>query len=137
VSRAGGPAAVLDASAVLALFRKEDGAPRVREIVEGGALISAVNWAEVLSRLTDLGGDPTEVAATALPSGPAGHVQLVPFDDEQSRETARLRPRTRALGLSLCDRAALALARLRGLRVVTTDRAWRSLRLAIRIEVVR
>ena len=55
----------------------------------------------------------------------------------QARETARLRVKTQRLGLSLADRAAIALARLRGLPVLTTDRAWRSLQLAIRIEVIR
>ena len=62
---------------------------------------------------------------------------LVAFDGEQAREAARLRVKTRSLGLSLADRATLALARLRGLPVLTTDRAWRSLRLPIKVEVIR
>jgi PIN domain nuclease of toxin-antitoxin system len=77
------------------------------------------------------------VAAQALPRGEGGQLALVPYDDDQARETARLRPRTSRLGLSLADRAALALARLRGLPVLTTDRAWRSLHLSIKIEVIR
>jgi ribonuclease VapC len=129
--------AVLDASALLAMLRHERGAERVAAVVSGGALISAVNWAEALSRLVQVGGDPHEVAAQALPRGEGGQLALVPYDDDQARETARLRPRTSSLGLSLADRAALALARLRGLPVLTTDRAWRSLRLSIKIEVIR
>jgi ribonuclease VapC len=44
---------------------------------------------------------------------------------------------TRHLGLSLADRACLALGRLRRLPVLTTDRAWRSLHISVRIEVIR
>ena len=130
---------VLDASALLALMREEPGAERVDEAIERGAAISAVNWAEVLSKLSETGRDPETAAARALPASNsgAGGLTLVAFDDEQARAAARLRNRTRSLGLSLADRAALALAQLRGLPVLTTDRAWRSLRLSVRIEVIR
>jgi len=77
------------------------------------------------------------VTAAALPGGPESRLQLVPFDDERARESARLVRYTRALGLSLPNRAALALARTRRLRVLTADRAWRSLRLPIKIDVIR
>jgi len=132
-----GAAAVLDASAVLALMRNEAGGERVRRAVDVGALISVVNWAEVLANLVVGSTDPYEVTAMALPGGPATRLQLVPFDDGQARESARLVRYTRSLGLSLGDRAALALAQTSRLRVLTTDRAWRSLRLPIRIEVIR
>jgi len=78
-----------------------------------------------------------EVTAAALPGGPESRLQLVPFDDEQARESARLVRYTRALGLSLPSRAALALAPTRRLRVLTAERAWRSLRLPIKIDVIR
>lgn len=129
--------AVLDASALLAFINDEPGADRVGEAIARGALVSAVNWAEVLAKLVVVGGDPNEVAAIALPAGDGGRLHLVPFDDEQARENARLIRKTRSLRLSLADRAALALAGLRGVPVLTTDRAWRSLRLSIRIEVIR
>lgn len=131
------PSAVLDASALLALLWEEEGAERVEAAVSAGALISTVNWAETLSRLVQSGRDPIQVAAQALPDRDGARLVLVPYDDQQARETARLRSRTASLGLSLADRAALALARLRGLPVLTADRAWRSLRLSIKIEVIR
>jgi PIN domain nuclease of toxin-antitoxin system len=137
VSGSGGAAVVLDASALLALLREEEGAERVAKELPRGAAISALNWAEVLARLIDLGGDPAEIAARALPAAAAGAVEVVPFDEAGARETARLRPKTRSLGLSLADRAALALAKVRGVPVLTADRAWRSLRLPIKIEVIR
>jgi ribonuclease VapC len=131
--------AVLDASALLALIRNEPGAARVGAAVDRGAAISAVNWAEVLSKLIETGGDPETAAMRALTISDlgAGGLTLVGFDDEQARVVARLRNKTRSLGLSLADRAALALAQLRGLPVLTTDRAWRALRLAVKVEVIR
>ncbi len=133
----GAPAVVLDASALLALLRDEPGADRVAEAIVPGALISSVNWAEVLSRLVDLGGDAQAIGAAALPPAGDGAVEVVPFDVLQAREVARLRSKTQSLGLSLADRAALGLARLRGLPVLTSDRAWRSLHVSVRIEVIR
>ena len=131
------PAVVLDASALLALLRHEEGGERVAKALPRGAAISALNWAEVLARLIDLGGDPVEITARALPAAAAAAVEVVPFDAAGARETARLRSKTRSLGLSLADRAALALAKSRGIPVLTADRTWRSLRLAIKIEVIR
>jgi len=131
------PRSVLDASALLAVVKNEIGSARVGAAIREGALISAVNWAEVLTTLTGPAGDRSEITAMALPGGAATKLVLVAYDDEQARETARLVRYTRHLGLSLADRAALALARLRRLPVLTSDRAWRSLRLPITIEVIR
>src|SRR6266581_2225446 len=131
--------AALDASALLALMLEEPGGGRVSRAIDHGAAISTVNWAEVLSRLVELGGDAEVASRRALPVSElgGGGLILVAFDGEQAREAARLRVKTRSLGLSLADRAALALARLHGLPVLTTDRAWRSLRLPIKVEVIR
>jgi ribonuclease VapC len=137
MSAAPAAAVVLDASALLALFREEEGGERVARQIPRGAAISALNWAEVLARLIDLGGDAAAITAKALPATASGAVEVVPFDDEGARQTARLRSKTRTLGLSLADRAALALAQARGVPVLTADRAWRSLRLPIKIEIIR
>jgi ribonuclease VapC len=130
-------ASVLDASALLAFLLDERGAERVERALDAGACISTLNWAETLARLVE-GGGPVEATVTrALPATSSGPLVLLPFDDEQARETARLRPVTRALGLSLADRACLALGRLHRLPVLTADRAWRSLHLSVKIEVIR
>jgi PIN domain nuclease of toxin-antitoxin system len=128
---------VLDASALVALMYEEAGADRVERAIDEGALVSAINWAEVLTRLVVHGGDPHQAAATALPGGPTTKLELVDYDERQARETAKLIRYTHSFGLSLADRAALALGTLRGLPVLTADRAWKSLRLPIKIEVIR
>lgn len=129
---------VLDASALLALVREERGAECVDVAIRRGVLISAANWAEVLSDLAEHG----ESVVASVPRvrtlvDDIGSLGIVPFDESQASEVARLRVPTKSLGLSLADRACLALGRLRRLPVLTTDRAWRSLHLGIKVEIIR
>lgn len=117
--------AVLDASALLALLKGEPGAERVAEALEQGAYLSAVNLAEVLSKLADWGEDPAEAQARMAQVGLLGAaVEVLPFTGEDALEVARLRALTRAYGLSFGDRACLALARRLGLPALTAERAW-------------
>jgi ribonuclease VapC len=130
--------AVLDASALLALLKGEPGAERVAEALERGAYLSAVNLAEVLSKLADWGEDPTEAQARMAQVGLLGAaVEVLPFTGEDALEVARLRALTRAYGLSFGDRACLALARRLGLPALTAERAWAELDLGIPVEVLR
>ncbi|RTH03912.1 VapC toxin family PIN domain ribonuclease [Thermus scotoductus] len=130
--------AVLDASALLALLKGEPGAERVAEALERGAYLSAVNLAEVLSKLADWGEDPAEAQARMAQVGLLGAaVEVLPFTGEDALEVARLRALTRAYGLSFGDRACLALARRLGLPALTAERAWAELDLGIPVEVLR
>jgi ribonuclease VapC len=130
--------AVLDASALLALLKGEPGAERVAEALEQGAYLSAVNLAEVLSKLADWGEDPAEAQARMAQVGLLGAaVEVLPFTGEDALEVARLRALTRAHGLSFGDRACLALARRLGLPALTAERAWAELDLGIPVEVLR
>lgn len=123
---------VLDASAILAAVNREPGGDRV-ERLEKPALVSAVNFAEARARMLDRGA--TADAADAA-------LQLVDmtvcdFDAEQARLSSDLRLPTRAAGLSLGDRACLALAMTRKAKALTADRAWRRVELSLDIEIIR
>ncbi|MDQ3507815.1 MAG: type II toxin-antitoxin system VapC family toxin [Actinomycetota bacterium] len=117
---------VLDASALLAYLRDEPGGDIVEELLEEGCAISAANWAEVLSRLTDEGKTPEEASEDLVERGVL-HTSLTvhPLDEAQARRIATLRPITRDAGLSLADRACLALAHALDLPAYTADGAWR------------
>lgn len=123
---------VADASAVLAILRGEIGAEDALRATSG-AVISAVNYAEVISRLIDLGAS-IEDAVTAIDR--LG-IEVADFDETLAVRTGMLRPGTRGRGLSLGDRACLALAHRLGLAAVTADRAWADLDLGLEVVLIR
>jgi PIN domain nuclease of toxin-antitoxin system len=110
---------VLDSSAVLALLFNEPGADAVKSALPG-ALLSTVNLAEVITKLGEK-GLPSDAARAAVEVLGA---EIVNFEFEQACLTGELRAVTRSAGLSLGDRACLALGRQRKLPAMTTDRAW-------------
>jgi PIN domain nuclease of toxin-antitoxin system len=123
---------VFDASAVLAVALHEPGYQELLDL-ESVALVSAVNLAEVRSRLWDKGS-----SVKAIDDVLAGvSMSIIAFDAEQARVSAELRPVTRALGLSLGDRACIALGLVRDAVVYTADRIWAKLQLPIEIRVIR
>lgn len=127
---------VLDASAVLALIKREPGYDLVAQMfVEGTCVVSAVNWAEVLIKLSESGQTDSAVQAAAHSLG----ATVVPFDACQAEICGLLRTATRRSGLSLGDRACLALARVQSAVAVTADRVWLPLAepLGIVIEYIR
>ena len=65
------------------------------------------------------------------------NLRVVAFDEPQARAAARLRFLTRHIGLSLGDRACLALGDRLGCPVVTADRVWASLDVGVAIVVIR
>ncbi|GHU04879.1 hypothetical protein FACS1894158_06160 [Betaproteobacteria bacterium] len=123
---------VVDASAVLALLNAEPGAKKVAEALPG-AFISTVNMTEVLTRLVDWGLGHDEIRETVDALG----LEQRAFTPSLAHAAALLRSRTRAQGLSLGDRACLALGLALGARVLTADRPWLSLDLELDIECIR
>jgi ribonuclease VapC len=123
---------VLDASAILALLNREPGHEVVAEALPE-ALLSAVNLSEVVAKLGEK-GMPEGAIATAL----AGiELEIFPFNEASAYETARLRAPTRSLGLSLGDRACLALGRHLALPVLTADKNWSKVEAGISVRVIR
>jgi ribonuclease VapC len=131
-------AAILDASAFLAYLWSEPGSAAVREALVRGAVMSTVNWAEVLSRLVDVGEDPDVASAQFLDRGVVGGLlDLVDLSSQDALTMARLRLSTRPFGLSLGDRACLALGVRLGLPVLTADHVWTSLSIGVTIHDIR
>ncbi|MDE0100744.1 MAG: type II toxin-antitoxin system VapC family toxin [Bryobacterales bacterium] len=122
---------VLDASALLAALFGELGADFVEARIER-AIVSAVNLSEVGAKLCDRGLDKgdLEVLLASL------DLPVRVFDEAQAMLAAALRCQTKRAGLSLGDRACLALAISEGIPAVTTDRTWARLAPAIGVEVV-
>ena len=121
---------VLDASAMLALINEEPGHEAV-EAVMPGALLSSVNLAEVVSKLAERGMPAERAQAVTLALGP----RIVDFDATLAEISGRLRPLTRASGLSLGDRCCLALAKHRGAVAFTTERVWVEIADAVGVSV--
>ncbi|SEG60854.1 PIN domain nuclease, a component of toxin-antitoxin system (PIN domain) [Bryocella elongata] len=127
---------VLDASVILALLKEERIDERALDLVQGGYM-SAVNVAEVFSKLSDLGPSPSE-AMEKISALLELLEEIVPFTNGQARTAGALRESTRHLGLSLGDRACLALAIALQADVYTVDLNWLSLGISgINIKALR
>jgi PIN domain nuclease of toxin-antitoxin system len=123
--------AVLDSSAILALLFGEPGEEKVRAKLPG-ALLSAVNCAEIVSKLCERGMPAFEARAAIEALG----VEVIDFGIDQACAVGELRNRTCAVGLSLGDRACLALARERKVTAITADVAWAKLA-GFEVELIR
>lgn len=123
---------VLDASAILAILNREPGHDVVTQHLEG-AVISAVNYSEVLKKAIEVG---SSLAAARF------HLEnfaltVVPFDHRQAAHTAEIWPLGRKVGLSFADRACLALGIERAANIITGDKRWKEAGLDVRITLFR
>ena len=123
---------VLDTSALIALLFRERGAEKVEAVMRGAAL-STVNYCETLAVMTRLGRDVGRLRQGLLISG----LSIVPFEARHAEVAADLERQTRSRGLSLGDRACLALGILRNETVLTADRPWADLALGVQVELIR
>ena len=127
-----GPTTVLDASAILAYLRSEPGASIVGDMM-AQSVVSSVNLSEVIAKLAEEGFEEVEIRRTInrLP------VLAVPFDEESAYVAGLLRPVTREQGLSLGDRACLALGLIRNSPVLTADRNWARVSIDLDLQMIR
>src|SRR2546421_5518737 len=124
---------VLDASALLALLNSEPGGDKLTPQLLSVAASSTVNLAEVQAKLVLRGLDPDDAwEATLTPIR-----EVVDFTAGHARLAGTLVAQTRSLGLSLGDRACLALGLTLKAPVYTTDKTWKNLKLGIQIHVIR
>jgi PIN domain nuclease of toxin-antitoxin system len=123
---------VLDASALLAVLLEEPGAENVGPHLTM-AVMSAVNLSEVVATAVERG----LLLESVLPVLDRLSLQIIPFDAEQAYLAASFRPATRKLGLSLGDRACLALGLKVGLLVLTADQLWAKANVGVEVQLIR
>jgi len=121
---------VLDASALLALLLDEPGAGRVTALLDDAA-ISAVNLSEVVGQYARRGIAVSEIRRMLS----LFSIQVIPFDETLAFDAGLLVPKTKSAGLSLGDRACLALALQLGATALTADRSWSRISRAIGVEI--
>lgn len=123
---------VIDSSAVLANIAGEPGAEIVQ--TEGkDAMISAVNFAEIITKLIEFGLSPDEARFAAERGG----FEIIPVDQQRASLAGMLHAKTRRTGVSLGDRFCLALAQETGHPVLTSDRRWATLDLGVEVVLIR
>ena len=122
---------VLDASALLAWLHREPGGELVGTVLDG-ASISAVNWSEVIQKSLQKGVEVQGMLDEVTDLG----LTVEPFTAAPAEQAARLWAQTRGSGLSLGDRACLALAMDRSAPVLTADRDWASLALGVEVQLL-
>jgi ribonuclease VapC len=123
---------VIDASALLAYVNGEPGADKV-EAVLGEAMISAVNLAEAATKLALKKGMPDQTLAELTEV----ELAVIDFDRSLAEATGALALLTRGQGLSLGDRACLALARRERTIALTADSAWSKVRVGVDVQLIR
>lgn len=124
---------VVDSSSVLALLQGEPGAAEVAAAIAAGALIVSVNLSEIVARLAGEGIAENEISERLAQLA----LQVVVFDADLAFRAGMLRPATRAAGLSLGDRACLALALDRGIPALTADRNWERVQIGVEVRLIR
>jgi ribonuclease VapC len=123
---------VLDSYAILAVISDEPGSDLVADLPRG-ALLSSVNLVEVHTKLLLDGSVPDFAWGRILSIG----CDICIFDEKQARIASEMVWKTRSFGLSLGDRACLALAIQRNATVYTADQAWKELSLQVEIKLIR
>lgn len=129
---------LLDASALIATFRKETGSERVRRVLgERECAVSSVTLTELEGKLVGK-GEYTPDQVHALLANVAPLVAEVPFDAHCRAKAAFYYARRSPYNLSLGDAALLGTAEARSLDVLTAEGAWKKLPdLPFEVEVIR
>ncbi len=123
---------VHDASSLLAVAFREPGADKARAALRG-SLVSSVNWSEVMQKVAARAGDTLHLRQLFGGLG----VSIVPFSAEHAERAAALYPDTKAYGLSLGDRACLALGLETNREVYTAEGIWTNVALELKITAIR
>jgi ribonuclease VapC len=126
------PRAVLDSSAVLAVLNQERGAENVIAVLPD-AVMSTVNVAEVIGKLVERGRSPDHARRALEAIG----LEAIDYDRPLAERTGELVTMGRERGLSLGDRACLALAEREQAPAITADRSWQDAVPGVDIRLIR
>ncbi|ESA37135.1 protein domain protein [Leptolyngbya sp. Heron Island J] len=123
---------VFDSSAIIALIKEEPGHEIVRPYVHEGFSLT-VNFAEAVAyfaRTISSKAVLWEILAPFMDG-------IVPLNKETSFLTGYLSRETKRQGLSLGDRACLALGISKKMPVLTADKKWAELDLPVDVRLIR
>ena len=122
---------VLDSSVLLAWLQQESGSGGVYDALTDG-IVTAANWAEILQKTRQHGGDPQEVGLLLRSLG----LEVVDVTREDGEMAASIW--RKELPLSLGDRLCLAVAARLGLSAMTADTEWKGIAIkGLDVEVIR
>ncbi|HJD59317.1 MAG TPA: type II toxin-antitoxin system VapC family toxin [Rickettsia endosymbiont of Omalisus fontisbellaquei] len=124
---------IFDASALIALFAKEDGYQLIKKHMRDG-VISSVNIAEVYKYCIEKQGLTEETAKILIK---LSDIKIIDFCPEQALISANIINKTKIYGLSLGDRACIALAIFKNYPILTCDKVWQKLDLGIKFIMAR
>ena len=123
---------VFDSSAILALLKIESGHEIVSKNLEQ-AVVSSVNFCEVVTFLSKKTTKQDEMIKFLTETFDC----IEDFNIEQAIIAGSFIKITKDYGLSLGDRACLALAKYKNIPVLTADKSWSKLNLGIKIKLIR
>ena len=123
---------VFDASVITAILKKEPGA-HIGERYIDDAYLSVVNYAEITTVLARQGRTNLAIRRAVAPFIKC----IVPIEPEMAFLAGILESHTKPYGLSLGDRACLALAIVKKLPVLTGDTIWAQLDLPVEVTLIR
>ena len=115
------------------LLNEESGHEKLTGELLSNSVASTINLAEVQAKLITRGGAAGEAWEGAI--SPVR--EIVPFTEEHAKVAGGLIPQTRRLGLSSGDRSCLALGIVLDGPIYTAEKAWRELKLSVRIHLIR
>ena len=124
---------IFDASAVVALLAKEKGFEVIKRHLKN-AIISSVNISEVYKYCIDKQNLAADECKNIM--GISG-IKIIDFDEKQALIAADIYPKTKEYGLSLGDRACIALAIEKKYPILTCDKIWEKINLDVKFIMVR
>jgi PIN domain nuclease of toxin-antitoxin system len=124
---------VFDSSVLIMLFAKEPGYEKIRGYMRY-AIISSINIAEVYKYCLEVQNLTEDDCRNLIK---LTGIKIIDFCEEQALITAKIIKQTKQYGLSLGDRACIALAMLKDYQILTCDKIWQKVDLDVEFIMAR